>query len=338
MRTPAPLALAAVACAASLAVTTIPVGASPQRRATPAAAKGSAAPSATSTSPASPDQYIEETSFMLKRADVDARLKTLPAAAAPAPKKKGLGGFTDSIKNAVSGDDRREEAAMKVVEDLALQASASNSKTVVVVIGGEDDREKVKTSMSSVHRHVVLALVDKSVKDSTYDNGALGTGFTDQLKGAASNVLVFLPRPNQKAHRADQTLSTRVMTDKIWTGIFAADGDAPKEVTDLASRTPKGSGTPDARGTSGTSAAAPAAASGSATTSAAASTFAIGDVVRPKIASVKLLAQPSDSAKAVATLAKTDELVVTGAEKDGFTNVQGSTASGWVKTVMLAKP
>jgi hypothetical protein len=60
--------------------------------------------------------------------------------------------------------------------------------------------------------------------------------------------------------------------------------------------------------------------------------------VRPKIASVKVMAQPSDSAKAVATLAKTDELVVTGGEKDGFTNVQGASASGWVKTVMLAKP
>jgi hypothetical protein len=326
-----------------LAVTTITVSAAPQRKA-PAATSGAAAPpttsaSSTSSTSSSPsDQYIEETSFMLKRADVDAKLKTLPAAAAPGAKKKGLGGFTDSIKSAVSGDDRREEAAMKVVEDLALQASANNSKTVVVVIGNEDDRTKVKTSMSSVHRHVVLALLDKGVKDTTYDNSAIGAGFTDQLKGAASNVLVFIPRANQKAHKADQTLSTRVMNDKLWTGIFAANGDAPAEVTNLANRAPGGSGTPDARGTSGTSAPAPAATTAPAATPAAASAFAIGDVVRPKIASVKLLAQPSDSAKALATLAKTDELVVTGADKDGFTNVQGSTASGWVKTVMLAKP
>jgi hypothetical protein len=48
--------------------------------------------------------------------------------------------------------------------------------------------------------------------------------------------------------------------------------------------------------------------------------------------------KPSDSAKSLATLAKTDELVVIGGDKDGFTNVQGAAASGWVKTVMLSKP
>ena len=62
-----------------------------------------------------------------------------------------------------------------------------------------------------------------------------------------------------------------------------------------------------------------------------------GDVLVPKIANIKLLAEPSDAAKALATLGKADELVVTGAEKDGYINVQGASASGWVKIVLVQK-
>ncbi len=65
--------------------------------------------------------------------------------------------------------------------------------------------------------------------------------------------------------------------------------------------------------------------------------YSEGDVLVPKIANIKLLAEPSDTAKAVATLSKADELVVTGAEKDGYINVQGATASGWVKIVLVQK-
>jgi hypothetical protein len=65
--------------------------------------------------------------------------------------------------------------------------------------------------------------------------------------------------------------------------------------------------------------------------------FNEGDVLTPKIANVKLLAEPSDSAKVVATLAKNEEIVVVGAEKDGFINVQGSSASGWMKTLLAVK-
>jgi hypothetical protein len=60
-----------------------------------------------------------------------------------------------------------------------------------------------------------------------------------------------------------------------------------------------------------------------------------GDVVVPKIGNVKLLAQPADSAKALATLGKGEELVVIGAEQNGFLNVQGGSASGWVKKVLV---
>jgi hypothetical protein len=60
-----------------------------------------------------------------------------------------------------------------------------------------------------------------------------------------------------------------------------------------------------------------------------------GDVVVPKIGNVKLLAQPSDGAKALATLAKGEELVIVGAEQNGFLNVQGGAAAGWVKKVLV---
>jgi hypothetical protein len=53
---------------------------------------------------------------------------------------------------------------------------------------------------------------------------------------------------------------------------------------------------------------------------------------------VKLLAQPADSAKVVATLGRGEELVVVGSEQDGFINVQTAAATGWVKIVLVTKP
>ncbi len=65
--------------------------------------------------------------------------------------------------------------------------------------------------------------------------------------------------------------------------------------------------------------------------------FDEGDVLVPKIANIKLLAQPVETAKALATLARGEELVVTGGEKDGYIPVQAATASGWVKIVLVQK-
>ena len=65
--------------------------------------------------------------------------------------------------------------------------------------------------------------------------------------------------------------------------------------------------------------------------------FNEGDVVVPKIANVRILAEPSESAKVVATLGRADELVVLGAPKDGYVNVQGATASGWVRLILIEK-
>jgi Curli production assembly/transport component CsgG len=65
--------------------------------------------------------------------------------------------------------------------------------------------------------------------------------------------------------------------------------------------------------------------------------FNEGDVVVPKIANVRLLAQPLETGKVLATLTRSDELVVVGASKDGYVNVQGASASGWVRIVLVEK-
>jgi hypothetical protein len=65
--------------------------------------------------------------------------------------------------------------------------------------------------------------------------------------------------------------------------------------------------------------------------------FNEGDVLGPKIAGVKVLATPTDDGKIVATLARGDELVVVGGDKDGYIKVQGANGSGWVKIVLVQK-
>jgi curli biogenesis system outer membrane secretion channel CsgG len=65
--------------------------------------------------------------------------------------------------------------------------------------------------------------------------------------------------------------------------------------------------------------------------------FNEGDVIGPKIAGVKILAQADGSSRVVATLDRSDELVVIGEEKDGYVNVQGSSASGWVRSILVER-
>jgi SH3-like domain-containing protein len=65
--------------------------------------------------------------------------------------------------------------------------------------------------------------------------------------------------------------------------------------------------------------------------------FSEGDVLMPKIANVRVLASPSDTAKVLATLGRDDELVVIGETKAGYVNVQGATATGWVKVALVAR-
>ena len=65
--------------------------------------------------------------------------------------------------------------------------------------------------------------------------------------------------------------------------------------------------------------------------------FNEGDTLGPKIAGVKLLASPSDSAKVVATLGRGDEMVVVGDEKDGYVEVETGSGKGWVKMTLVSK-
>jgi hypothetical protein len=65
--------------------------------------------------------------------------------------------------------------------------------------------------------------------------------------------------------------------------------------------------------------------------------FNEGDVLRPKIGNVRLLAQPSDQGNPVATLAKGEELIFMGKEQDGFVQVETSKGGGWVKKVLVGQ-
>jgi hypothetical protein len=65
--------------------------------------------------------------------------------------------------------------------------------------------------------------------------------------------------------------------------------------------------------------------------------FNEGDTVVPKIANVKIYAQPSDTSKVVATLAKGDEMIVVGDEQNGYLNVESGSGGGWVRKVLVTK-
>lgn len=62
-----------------------------------------------------------------------------------------------------------------------------------------------------------------------------------------------------------------------------------------------------------------------------------GDVVVPKIPNVKVMATADDSAKPVGTLGRGEQLVVVGAEQNGYVKVQGGSVTGWVKKVLITK-
>jgi hypothetical protein len=65
--------------------------------------------------------------------------------------------------------------------------------------------------------------------------------------------------------------------------------------------------------------------------------FNEGDVIVPKIGNVKLFAG-ADGVKSIGTVQKGEELVVVGAEKNGYVNVQSGDATGWVKKVLVTHP
>jgi hypothetical protein len=65
--------------------------------------------------------------------------------------------------------------------------------------------------------------------------------------------------------------------------------------------------------------------------------FNEGDVLYPKIGGVKLMGSSADAGQAVATLAKGDEMIYMGEEKDGYLRVESGKGSGWVKKLLVAK-
>jgi hypothetical protein len=63
-----------------------------------------------------------------------------------------------------------------------------------------------------------------------------------------------------------------------------------------------------------------------------------GDVMVAKIAGVKVLKSPADSAGVLMSLTRTDEVLFLGEEKNGFVKVTSSQGDGWIKKVLLKKP
>jgi hypothetical protein len=65
--------------------------------------------------------------------------------------------------------------------------------------------------------------------------------------------------------------------------------------------------------------------------------FVEGTVLYPKIDNAKLLASARDTAKVLALLKKSEQLVFLGFEQDGFVKVQSPSAEGWVRKVLVSK-
>jgi len=61
-----------------------------------------------------------------------------------------------------------------------------------------------------------------------------------------------------------------------------------------------------------------------------------GEILMARIANVKLYAGPSKDSKVVATLQKSDELIASGDQKNGFVQVDASNFSGWVQKTLVA--
>ena len=60
-----------------------------------------------------------------------------------------------------------------------------------------------------------------------------------------------------------------------------------------------------------------------------------GEILMARISNVKVYAGPSRDSKVVATLARTDELIASGDQKNGFVQVDSSNFSGWVQKTLV---
>jgi Curli production assembly/transport component CsgG len=62
-----------------------------------------------------------------------------------------------------------------------------------------------------------------------------------------------------------------------------------------------------------------------------------GDVLFPKIAGVRIMGGSAETAKAIATLDKGEELIYMGVEENGFLKVESGKGGGWVKKILVTK-
>ncbi len=290
------------------------------------AAAAPTAPAPTTALPTPSNKKVSIVAVYLERAAVKRVADAMPVAKKP----KG-GGILQSLQKTVEGDKNVIEAAKTVLESKARSVDSSGSATVVVVIGGEPELNQVVESLSRVERFVRIAYVDKAFEDNNYDNTVLTSGLIGGVKDAADNLWIYMPRgKSAQRSKPNKVLPTKVATATFWNGLFASAGDAI-DVDQLKSLAPN-SDAPKAD-----SAVATSSASASEAFAPAASALAIGDVVTPKIANVKVLADAAANSKVLGTVSKTDELVVAGAPKNGFVMVEGASLKGWVSVNLLSK-
>lgn len=296
-------------------------------KARPAAAAPTA-PTPTTALPTPSNKKVSIAPVYLERAAVKRVADAMPAA----KNSKGGGGILGSLKKTVEGDKNVIEAAKKVLESRAQTVDSSGTATVVVVIGGEAELNQVVESLSRVERPVRVAYVDKAFEDDNYDNTVLMSGLIGGVKDAADNLWIYMPRGKGPLRpKPNKVLSVKLATATFWNGLFASTGDAI-DVEQLKTLAPKSDAPkPDSAASTSTSSASEA------FVPAASSAFAVGDVVTPKISNVKVLADASANSKVLGTVAKTDELVVASAQKNGFVMVEGATLKGWVSANLLVK-
>lgn len=243
-----------------------------------------------------------------------------------APRRSLSDRLKRSARTTVLGDKGRSNAANQVLVAKAQQLVPDGQATLLVVIGATDDLEKVTESLSQVRRRVVVAFVDKDLDDDASWNTALSEGLAGSAAtDAATNLWVFLPRrTGGPRSKPDHTLSTKVVSATVWNGLFAADGDEV-DLDQLAGAVRGDTGRPAGVAPEGDPADRVAA-------------LSAGDVVVPKIAGIKIYADPSTDSRVVGTAAKGDEFVVESGLRNGMIKVSGANANGWVTAIHVRKP
>lgn len=214
----------------------------------------------------------------------------------------------------------RLDAAQSVLRQMSRTQVVATRRTVVTVVGGTGDRDRVVNSLADVTRRVLVLWANTDAKSGSYDNSVLKGSLLDRPK-TLQNVWVYLPSSAQAPDsQPTHMLPARLATKVTWMTFFTADGDMPN--TDSLNRAPSGSTAPAAQ---------------NAGVNRAQEGFALDTVVVTRIAGVKVLAQPNDSARVLATLPRGEELVVTGTPNGDFVKVQSASVEGWVKQLLIVE-